>query len=40
MNALTPLSLLETPATDSQHLGDIPYNYTSLSDREIVLQLL
>jgi FAD/FMN-containing dehydrogenase len=40
MNALTPLSLLETPATDSQHLGDIPYNYTSLFDREIVLRLL
>ena len=40
MNAPTPLSLLETPVTDSPRLREIPYNYTSFSDREIVLRLL
>ena len=40
MNAPTPLSLLETHASDSPRLREIPYNYTSFSDREIVLRLL
>jgi len=40
MNAPTPLSLLETHTADSPRLREIPYNYTSFSDREIVLRLL
>jgi FAD/FMN-containing dehydrogenase/Fe-S oxidoreductase len=40
MNAPTPLSLLETHAAESPRLREIPYNYTSFSDREIVLRLL
>jgi FAD/FMN-containing dehydrogenase/Fe-S oxidoreductase len=40
MNAPTPLSLLETHASDSPRLREIPYNYTSFSDREIVFRLL
>ena len=40
MNAPTPLSLLETATTDTPRLREIPYNYTSFSDREIVLRLL
>jgi FAD/FMN-containing dehydrogenase/Fe-S oxidoreductase len=40
MNAPTPLSLLETAADDVPRLREIPYNYTSFSDREIVLRLL
>ncbi|WP_291008194.1 FAD/FMN-binding oxidoreductase [Hydrogenophaga sp.] len=40
MNAPTPLLLLETATTDTPRLREIPYNYTSFSDREIVLRLL
>ncbi|MGS5088634.1 DUF3683 domain-containing protein [Hydrogenophaga sp. A37] len=40
MNAPTPLSLLETTTEDAPRLREIPYNYTSFSDREIVLRLL
>ncbi len=40
MNAPTPLSLLVTPTKDAPRLREIPYNYTSFSDREIVLRLL
>src|SRR5574343_1564198 len=40
MNAPTPLPLLETAADESPRLREIPYNYTSFSDREIVLRLL
>ena len=45
MNAPTPLSHL-TPAfdrpadTDSARIREIPYNYTSFSDREVVIRLL
>ena len=40
MNAPTPLSLLATPTDDAPRLREIPYNYTSFSDREIVQRLL
>ncbi|MDP3322220.1 MAG: DUF3683 domain-containing protein, partial [Hydrogenophaga sp.] len=40
MYAPTPLSLLETATEDAPRLREIPYNYTSFSDREIVLRLL
>ena len=40
MNAPTPLSLLESALEDAPRLREIPYNYTSFSDREIVLRLL
>ncbi len=40
MNAPLPLPLLETAADESPRLREIPYNYTSFSDREIVLRLL
>ena len=40
MNAPIPLSLLEPVADDAPRLREIPYNYTSFSDREIVLRLL
>ncbi|WP_439112803.1 DUF3683 domain-containing protein [Hydrogenophaga sp.] len=40
MNALTPLSLLENATDDAPRLREIPYNYTSFSDREIVMRLL
>ena len=45
MNAPTPLSHLtpacERPAeTDSARIREIPYNYTSFSDREVVIRLL
>ncbi len=40
MNAPTPLSLLATATDDAPRLREIPYNYTSFSDREIVLRLL
>ena len=41
MNAPTPHSLLEKPPADeAPRLREIPYNYTSFSDREIVLRLL
>ncbi len=40
MNAPTPLSLLATATDDAPRLREIPYNYTSFSDREIVMRLL
>src|SRR6218665_3395030 len=40
MNAPTPLSLLATAPDDAPRLREIPYNYTSFSDREIVIRLL
>ncbi|MDR7094508.1 DUF3683 domain-containing protein [Hydrogenophaga laconesensis] len=40
MNAPTPLSLLATATDDAPRLREIPYNYTSFSDREIVVRLL
>ena len=40
MNASTPLNLLLAQAEDAPRLREIPYNYTSFSDREIVLRLL
>ena len=40
MNASTPLNLLLAHAEDAPRLREIPYNYTSFSDREIVLRLL
>jgi FAD/FMN-containing dehydrogenase/Fe-S oxidoreductase len=40
MNAPTPLPHLETAADETPRLREIPYNYTSFSDREIVLRLL
>ena len=40
MNAPTPLPLLETAADESPRLREIPYNYTSFSDREIVMRSL
>ncbi|MGQ9724417.1 MAG: DUF3683 domain-containing protein [Tepidimonas sp.] len=40
MNAPTPLHALLETQTDAPRLREIPYNYTSFSDREIVLRLL
>ena len=43
MNAPLPIATLAaglTPASAAPRLREIPYNYTSLSDREIVLRLL
>ncbi len=40
MNAPTPLSLFAAQTDDAPRLREIPYNYTSFSDREIVLRLL
>jgi FAD/FMN-containing dehydrogenase/Fe-S oxidoreductase len=40
MNAPTPLNLLLANPTDAPRLREIPYNYTSFSDREIVIRLL
>ncbi len=40
MNAPTPLPLLATATDDAPRLREIPYNYTSFSDREIVIRLL
>ncbi|MDP2264541.1 MAG: FAD/FMN-binding oxidoreductase [Hydrogenophaga sp.] len=40
MNAPTPLSLLKPTAEEAPRLREIPYNYTSFSDREIVIRLL
>ncbi len=40
MNAPTPLTLLATATDDTPRLREIPYNYTSFSDREIVIRLL
>ena len=40
MNAPNTLNQLLAPAEDTQRLREIPYNYTSFSDREIVVRLL
>ena len=42
MNAPLPLSRINAlpAATEAPRLREIPYNYTSLSDREIVIRLL
>ncbi len=40
MNAPTPLHALLDAEPDAPRLREIPYNYTSFSDREIVLRLL
>ncbi|KQP17965.1 FAD/FMN-binding oxidoreductase [Pseudorhodoferax sp. Leaf267] len=40
MNAPTTLNQLLAPADPTQRLREIPYNYTSFSDREIVVRLL
>jgi FAD/FMN-containing dehydrogenase len=40
MNAPLPLTRAAPPATDAPRLREIPYNYTSFSDREIVIRLL
>ena len=40
MNAPTPLHHLSMAVQDGPRLREIPYNYTSFSDREIVIRLL
>jgi FAD/FMN-containing dehydrogenase/Fe-S oxidoreductase len=40
MNAPTPLNQLLAKPTEAPRLREIPYNYTSFSDREIVIRLL
>jgi FAD/FMN-containing dehydrogenase/Fe-S oxidoreductase len=40
MNAPLPLHQLAAAAQDTPRLREIPYNYTSFSDREIVIRLL
>ena len=40
MNAPTPLSLFAVDTDEAPRLREIPYNYTSFSDREIVQRLL
>jgi FAD/FMN-containing dehydrogenase/Fe-S oxidoreductase len=40
MNAPLPLHQLAAAAHDAPRLREIPYNYTSFSDREIVIRLL
>ena len=40
MNAPTPHQLLEARTDSPVRLREIPYNYTSFSDREIVLRIL
>ncbi len=40
MNAPLPQLLLATAVADTPRLREIPYNYTSFSDREIVIRLL
>ena len=40
MNAPTALAVLMPKAADTARLREIPYNYTSFSDREIVIRLL
>src|SRR4051812_31209347 len=40
MNAPTALSALLSQAEEPTRLREIPYNYTSFSDREIVIRLL
>ena len=40
MNAPIALDSLSEPVTESPRLREIPYNYTSFSDKEIVIRLL
>jgi len=40
MNAAHPLPVLDADQAHAVRLREIPYNYTSLSDREIVIRLL
>ena len=40
MNAPLPLYQLQAVADEQPRLREIPYNYTSFSDREIVIRLL
>ena len=40
MNAPIPLQLVQADSGQAPRLREIPYNYTSFSDREIVLRLL
>ncbi|MDG1383434.1 MAG: DUF3683 domain-containing protein, partial [Burkholderiaceae bacterium] len=40
MNATVPHALLSLPDTEVPRLREIPYNYTSFSDQEIVVRLL
>jgi len=40
MNAPIPLDIIESSAEQAPRLREIPYNYTSFSDREIVIRLL
>ncbi|MFN4328672.1 MAG: DUF3683 domain-containing protein [Limnobacter sp.] len=40
MNAPVELNTLKPAASDATRLREIPYNYTSFSDREIVIRLL
>ena len=40
MNAPTALNTLLSQAAEPVRLREIPYNYTSFSDREIVIRLL
>eukprot|EP01137_Pigoraptor_chileana_P030267 Opistho-2@1372 len=40
MNAPTPLTQLLAATAEQPRLREIPYNYTSFSDREIVIRLL
>ena len=40
MNAPTPLDHLTAADDTAPRLREIPYNYTSFSDREIVLRLM
>ncbi|MEO0047283.1 MAG: hypothetical protein RLZZ410_242 [Pseudomonadota bacterium] len=40
MNAPLPLNNLAEPVQNAPRLREIPYNYTSFSDREIVIRLL
>ena len=40
MNAPTALTALLSQAAEPARLREIPYNYTSFSDREIVMRLL
>ncbi len=40
MNAPVELNTLKPSAGETARLREIPYNYTSFSDREIVIRLL
>ena len=40
MNAPVPLEILQTEPAPATRLREIPYNYTSFSDREIVIRFL